>query len=66
MGNMSYIRFENTNPDLEDCFHNWNDAEGESEIQHRKDILELCIRIVKEYAYDYELLTYEQYERLVE
>ena len=65
MGNMSYIRFENTYADLEDCYHHWNKAESESEIQYRKDMLELCIRIVKEQAYDYELLTYDQYERLI-
>ena len=63
---MSYCRFENTYSDLEDCYHNWSKAEGESETQYRKDMLELCIRIVKEQAYDYQLLTYDQYERLVE
>ncbi len=66
MANMSYCRFENTYSDLKDCYDNWSGAEGESETQHRKDMLELCIRIVKEEAYDHVLLTHNQYERLVE
>ena len=65
MSNMSYCRFENTYSDLEDCYYYWTKAESESEIQYRKDMLELCISIVKENAHDYQLLTYDQYERLV-
>ena len=65
MSNMSYCRFENTYSDLEDCYYHWTKTESGSEIQYRKDMLELCIKIVKENAYDYQLLTYDQYERLV-
>jgi len=57
MSNMSYCRFENTYSDLEDCYYNWSGAESESEIQYRKKMLELCMRIVDEQAYDYLLVS---------
>ena len=66
MSNMSYCRFENTYDDLRDCYEHWSGADSESEIQYRKKMLELCMRIVNEQAYDYVLLTQDQYERLVE
>ena len=66
MSNMSYCRFENTYPDLEDCYYNWSGAKSESEIQYSKKMLELCMKIVDEQAYDYVLLTQDQYERLIE
>ena len=50
MSNMSYCRFENTLPDLADCYeHMDEDLEGR-EASARKHIIELCKRIADEYA----------------
>jgi len=52
MSNMSYCRFQNTLEDLEDCYENIHDEideeESESEYQARKELIELCKRIVEE------------------
>ena len=65
MSNMSYCRFENTFPDLLDCYENWSGADSESEIQYRKEMLELCLNIVSERAHEWVLLTDLEYARLV-
>jgi hypothetical protein len=66
MSNMSYCRFENTYPDLLDCYENWTSVDDDdSERTYRIMIQKLCIKIVKQYAHDFELLTQDQYERLV-
>jgi len=46
--NMSYCRMENTYHDLVDCSENW-DVESDSELIHRKKILELCKKIIMYY-----------------
>jgi len=67
MSNMSYCRFENTYPDLLDCYENWTSVDDDdSERTYRIMIQKLCIKIVKQYAHDFELLTQDQYERMSE
>jgi len=67
MSNMSYCRFENTYPDLLDCYENWTSVDDDdSERTYRILIQKLCIKIVKQYAHDFELLTQDQYERMSE
>ena len=64
---MSYCRFENTYPDLLDCYENWTSVDDDdSERTYRIMIQKLCIKIVKQYAHDFELLTQDQYERMSE
>jgi len=55
MGNMSYVRFENTYRDLQDCFeHLWdNDVLSESEGGYRKLLVKLCQDMAEE-AEDFE------------
>ena len=51
MGNMSYCRFENTLHDLEDCWENFEDPQGElseSEERCRKKLVKLCREIAEE------------------
>jgi len=50
MGNMSYCRFQNTLPDLEDCFDNLHETEdlSEEESKARKRLILLCRDIVGE------------------
>ena len=59
MPNMGYCRFQNTFPDLRDCYDHWEDlsehADGlseneEAEIRYRKRILKLCKQIVEDYG----------------
>ena len=53
MSNMSYCRFENTLPDLRDCYDAWDEDEDElskSERRARTRILALCRKIVEEYG----------------
>lgn len=44
--NMSYVRFENTFGDLQDCFENLDaeDLSG-SEKDYRQRLIELCVQI---------------------
>ena len=51
MSNMSYCRFENTVPDLQDCFDHWDDAISYREQVARKRMLKICQDIV-EYCED--------------
>ena len=52
--NMSYIRFENTLKDLEDCAnHLFDDLDSHSEQRARARLIELCRDIVAEME-DYE------------
>lgn len=48
MGNMSYVRFENTLRDLEDCYEHINDRVSERERRERKRLVELCQVIAEE------------------
>lgn len=50
MSNMSYCRFENTYPDLQDCYENWDNMLSGSEALYREYMLELCRKIVDEYG----------------
>jgi len=55
MANMSYIKFENTLSDLEDCEkalseNDFNEL-SESEQQHAKWLIELCKEIAEEYKH---------------
>ena len=54
MGNMSYCRFENTLPDLQDCYDNWDDNPDLSshEKKAKARLLSLCKEIVEDYGDD--------------
>ena len=53
MANMGYCRFQNTLPDLRDCYENWDDAErSEEETKARKWLVNLCKKIVADYDED--------------
>ena len=51
MSNMSYCRFENTLPDLRDCYDNM-DAKSLNDYERkaRLGIIKLCLRIAQEYG----------------
>jgi uncharacterized protein with ParB-like and HNH nuclease domain len=50
MPNMSYCRFENTYPDLKDCYQAmFDDLEG-SEFRYRARLIDLCKNIVDAYG----------------
>ena len=50
MSNMGYCRFQNTLPDLQDCYDNWDEAESEEEKKHRAWLLKLAKQIVEDYG----------------
>lgn len=52
MGNMGYIRFENTLRDLEDCEEHIYDTGdlNETEVTARKKLIELCVEIALEHG----------------
>lgn len=51
MANMSYCRFQNTLPDLRDCYENMDaDDLDEDEAKARERIIKLCVRIASEYG----------------
>jgi len=53
MGNMGYCRFENTLPDLRDCYENMDDDDlSEEESRARRKIIKLCQEIVEDYGYE--------------
>jgi hypothetical protein len=54
MGNMSYCRFENTFHDLQDCAGALEESDelSESETRFRKNLIELCVSIAKEFGED--------------
>ena len=52
MGNMGYCRFQNTLPDLRDCYKNWDDAKSIEEQKARKHLLDLCQQIVNDFTED--------------
>lgn len=49
MANMSYVRFQNTLADLQDCYDNMDKELSGAEKRARKDLIELCRTIVDEY-----------------
>ena len=51
MGNMSYVRFENTYKDLRDCYNNMDDTDtSEEETKFREWLIILCVSIAEEYG----------------
>lgn len=50
MSNMSYVRFENTYSDLQDCYQSFDGELSESEQDYRAKLVELCSRINNEYG----------------
>jgi len=51
MGNMGYCRFQNTLPDLQDCYDNWDrDDMSSEEGRAREQLLALCKDIVAEFG----------------
>ena len=51
MGNMSYVRFENTMNDLMDCHEHMDDKLSDSEQEYRDCLIELCKTITDEYEF---------------
>jgi len=49
MGNMSYCRFQNTEPDLRDCYENMDDFLAEDEHKARIRLYKLCQKIVENF-----------------
>lgn len=49
MSNMTYIRFENTSADLEDCLEHINDDLSDAEADARERLINLCRSILDEY-----------------
>lgn len=53
MANMSYCRFENTVPDLRDCYENMDEQQlSETEARARKWLIRLCQKVVDDYGYE--------------
>lgn len=51
MSNMGYCRFQNTLPDLQDCYDSMGDGDfSEEEERARKRLIELCQDIANEYG----------------
>ncbi len=51
MSNMSYCRFRNTLPDLNDCYENMDEEiTDEEEKRARKRLIELCENIYADYG----------------
>lgn len=49
--NMSYVRFENTCRDLEDCYYNMDDPNlSASEESYRGELIDMCRRIVNDFG----------------
>lgn len=49
---MSYCKFENTYQDLQQCYHDWNEANNDEEVLYRRLVFKLCQSIVKECSLD--------------
>jgi hypothetical protein len=49
MANMSYVRFENTLSDLQDCCRYMDDEISEREDNARQKLIKLCKSIADEY-----------------
>lgn len=51
MANLSYCRFQNTLPDLRDCYeHIWDDDLSSEEKKARLELVKLCIEIADEFG----------------
>ena len=52
MSNMSYCRFRNTLPDLQDCYDNMDETDISKEEKKAKEkLIALCISIADDYEY---------------
>ena len=50
MSNMSYCRFENTLPDLNDCAESMDDMDlNDTETRARRSLIKVCIEIADDY-----------------
>lgn len=61
MSNMSYCRFENTYRALLDCSSNLDDSLSASETRYRKQLVELCSRIIDQYDPEIDEDDYQDY-----
>ena len=53
MSNMSYCRFENTLPDLRDCYENMDDDDlSLRESKARLNLIKVCQDIAYDYGYE--------------
>lgn len=53
MSNMGYCRFENTLPDLRDCYEHINDDDlNEIEDEYRLMLVDLCLKITRDFKGD--------------
>ena len=61
MSNMSYCRFQNTAPDLQDCMQNMDEIDqhdpdlsdnNKSELRARKRLIEYCVDIAVDYGHE--------------
>ena len=52
MPNMSYVRFENTVDDMNDCVDHIYDPVSESEHIYRRRFIELCKQVASEFEYE--------------
>ena len=50
MSNMSYCRFENTLPDLEDCYQHLEDDLSDTEKEARERLIRKCVEIALEFG----------------
>jgi hypothetical protein len=49
MPNMSYVRFQNTLRDLQDCWHHlWDDDLSDEEAKARDELIDLCVQFAAE------------------
>ena len=63
MGNMSYVRFENTFNDLLDCYDHLQDDTSElseTEFDAREGLINLCIDIALEFGSEVECYVVEE------
>ena len=51
MANMDYCRFENTLPDLRDCYDHLDEVDlSETEQKDRRRIIKICCEIAQDYS----------------
>lgn len=50
MPNMSYVQFENTYHDLQQCYDSMDDEDEGDEAKYKKYLIDLCKKIAEEYG----------------
>lgn len=50
MGNMSYCRFRNTQPDLADCIQALDEPMSADEAVYAERLVRLCIKVAQRYG----------------